>query len=114
MPTGYFAVQQPINQMIMMALLAGKKDISLSTISNLPQDIWENDMPVEWQAHYETAEVSTYTLSLSLDFDMQDFKVLDNNKKNNYLTEKMIITRERRGVKEQFLLSAIDKYLSLV
>jgi hypothetical protein len=114
MPTWYFAVQQPINQMIMMALLAGQKDISLSTISNLSLDIWENDMPVEWQAPYETAEATTYTLSLSLDFDTQAFKVFDNNKKNNYLTEKMIITIERRGVKEQFFLSAIDKYLSLV
>ena len=108
MPNWYFAGQQPIPQMTMMALLAWKMEEKKIKTS---QYIWDNYMPSEWKEPYQTAEITTYELLLG-DFDDKSFDLMKDNEQNDYLNEKVILTVERRGVKKQFILSDILRYLS--
>jgi hypothetical protein len=112
MPTGYFTVQQPINQMIMMALLAGKNCTTAWNNKNLSRHVRNKDMPAERKSPYETSEITNYELALSEQFNVKKFNSSVWKAKNDYLTESLVIMIERKWHKEQFLLSNIDTYFA--
>ncbi len=96
MPTGYFTVQQPINQMIMMAFLAGKHCRKPSDYGNLSWHVWNKDMPPERKLSYETSEITNYELVLSDHFSKGMLTHDQEEYNDRYLLRNLVIMIERK------------------
>ncbi len=110
MPSGYFGVQQPIVQMIMMALMTWEVPSVWWNGKSISQDIWEHYMPEEWKTPYHTWEETTFELALSAQFEKNKFESISKDEEDKYLSDNIILMIERNWYKKQFKLSCINGY----
>ena len=111
MPSGYFGVQQPIVQMIMMAFLLGAEGIFWAHDESLSSVAFRL-LPKERQKPYETWEETTFELALSSEFNKDDYNGIDPVKKEEYLQKNVVIMIERKWYKKEFLLSDVEQFLN--
>ena len=120
---GVFGVQQPHNQMLMLALTAWKYWCEDTA------EAWEK-LPEAWQSPYQTGEITTYDISYTgnlanyatheessseniseMDISEKAKDELFVKEKSSFLKQRLRIMITRNGHSEEFMLSDMQKYL---
>lgn len=101
--------------MLMSAFQIGThpEEISQEDTPTLIRKNWES-LPEAWKEPYRTGEVTFFDVIISSSFNVDYYKTITPENRNEYVTNMLRISIQRNGHTETYDLKALERYVEVI